>query len=66
MLAELGILISSILLSLGGCWNVTCVKMRRSRCTKIELSDCLKCHRDVVSSSSDQQDDDEHDTTEMP
>ena len=49
MLTELGIFISSPLLSVGGCIAISCDSMRRSRCTNIELSDCMKCNRDVIS-----------------
>jgi hypothetical protein len=48
MLSELGIFISSVLLSLGGCIAISCSEMRRSRCTQISVSDCVKCNRDVI------------------
>ena len=46
-LTELGILISSVLLSLGGCISVICSESRRSRCTKITLP-CCDIERDIV------------------
>ena len=46
-LTELGIFISSLLLSLGGCISVICSESRRSRCTKITLP-CCDIERDIV------------------
>ncbi len=46
-LTELGIFVSSILLSLGGCISVICNESRRSRCTKISLP-CCDIERDIV------------------
>jgi hypothetical protein len=46
VLSEVGILISSILLSLGGCIAVSATELRKSRCTSIK-SQCCACVRDV-------------------
>ena len=62
MLTELGIFISSLLLSLGGCIAISCDSMRRSRCTNIELSDCMKCNRAVLPGDSATCDEEQNDT----
>ena len=46
-LTELGIFISSLLLSLAGCVSVICSESRRSRCTRITFP-CCQIHRDTV------------------
>jgi hypothetical protein len=48
-LASLGVLVSSIILSVGGCIAVTGEQFRRSRCTKINCSDCCQLDRDIES-----------------
>jgi len=49
MLSELGILISSVLLSVGGLVALVGEQCRRSRCTRINCSDCCQMDRDVES-----------------
>ncbi len=50
-LTELGILISSVLLSLGGCISVICNESRRSRCTRITCP-CVDIERDIFDEDS--------------
>lgn len=46
-LTELGIFISSILLSVAGCLSVICTESRRSKCTKIKFPCCV-IDRDTI------------------
>lgn len=48
-LGALGVFLSSLILSIGGCIAVTGEQFRRSRCTKINCSDCCELDRDIES-----------------
>ena len=52
MLTELGVFVSSILLSLGGCVAMTCGELRKSRCTQIKCSECMEIDRQILESES--------------
>ena len=41
---ELGVFISGLLLSLGGCFALVFSNLRKSNCSDIELG-CFRCHR---------------------
>lgn len=41
---EIGIFISGLILSLGGCFAMVFSNLRKSNCSDIELG-CFKCHR---------------------
>jgi len=42
---ELGVFISGLLLSLGGCFALVFSNLRKSNCSDIELG-CFRCHRE--------------------
>jgi hypothetical protein len=44
-LSELGVFLSSLLLSLSGCYAVVASYYVKSRCTSIECCRCIKCTR---------------------
>jgi hypothetical protein len=46
-LTEIGIFISSLLLSLSGCFSVVFSSLRNSRCKKISLCKTVSCVRDT-------------------
>jgi hypothetical protein len=52
-LTELGIFISSLLLSLGGCIAVCFTALRNSRCREINICGLGNCIRDVPPSIDD-------------
>ena len=44
-LTELGVFLSSLLLSVSGCYAVVASYYSKSRCTKIEVCNCIECTR---------------------